>query len=224
VRLKCEQVFAAVDGERAAIRPGVPCVIRGVLPALRICLISGFLISEFAFAFQTGPPVSGGSQGPFTSSGAPANTAGPQGPFMSSGAPANTAGPQAAVAPTGVVPGFDPALEDQQTKLAGIDEAARAGNLEALRQYLQDTDAAVQAAAFEALLAKDEHSAIRDLLAIVRDTKQLTRLQALQLLDSSPQVDEQTVRATLRNALVDPDPLLSQYALVALAVRDAGGQ
>jgi hypothetical protein len=115
-------------------------------------------------------------------------------------------------------------LADQQTRLTAIDEAAGVGNLAVLRQYLQDTDVSVQAAAFTALLANDEHSAIRDLLAIIRDTKHLARLQALQLVDSSPQVNDQTVRAALRDALGDQDPSLRQYALEALAVRDARGR
>jgi HEAT repeat protein len=219
-----------------------------VLAALRNALVDPDpLLSQYALealaardaSTASSTPAGAGSQSPFSSSGAPGDTAGPQGPFMSSGAPGGTAGPQGplsssgaladTVGPQAVVPtrgeakGLDPALEDQQTKLEGIDEAARAGNLDALRHYLQDTDAAVQIAAFEALSARDEHSATEDLLAIIRDTKQLTRGQALRLLDSSPHVDEQTARAALRNATVDPDPLLRQYALKALAVRDAGG-
>ena len=204
MRSQCELVFA-----------------RRVLPALLSCLISGFLISGTVFAFQAGPPANGGPQGAFTSSGAPPNTAGEQGAFTSSGAPPNTAGPQAAVPPTGVVQGTDPSADDQDVKLAGIDSAVRSGNLEALRQYLQDTDAAVQAEAFEALAARDANLAIQSLLAIIRDPNQLTRVQALQLLDTSPQVDEQTALAALRVALVDPDPLLREYAAEALAARDA---
>lgn len=223
--LKLKRVLAACDGERVAVRsPSLLRVIRGVLPVLRISLMSGIVISGFTFAFQAGPPNSGGGpQGPYTSSGAPANTAGPQGPFTSSGAPANTAGSQPVVT-TGAAGGIDLLSQELETKLAGISEAASAENLKALRHYLEDTDAAVQSAAFDALSAKDRQSGGRDLLALISDTAQLSRGQALQLLANSPLVDDQTARAALRSALSDLDPLLRQYANEALALRDAKGE
>jgi hypothetical protein len=217
VRLECKQVLS-VGGVERPIRSVVLRVIRSLFAAPRIWLISGFLIFEYAYAFQTTPP--GGPQGPFTSSGAPANTAGAQGPFTSSGAPPNTAGSQPAL-PSEVISRADPTLEDEDTKLAAIEQAARSEDLGALRKYLQDSNAAVQTAAFEALLARNEASAVQDLLAIIRDTGQLVRLQALQVLDASLQVDDQTVRAALRGLLADPDPVLREYASDALAVRDA---
>jgi len=158
----------------------------------------------------------GGAQGAFVSSGAPANTSGPQKAFFSSGAPRNTAGSQPV---DGDVSGVLP--EDQETKLARIESAANSGSVERLRGYLHDTDASVQASAFYAWFANDDAGAIRQLFSIIGDRAQVTRLQALELLNNSAQVDDQIVRAALRSVAADPDPLLQQYARTSLAVRDA---
>ncbi len=109
--------------------------------------------------------------------------------------------------------------EGEEEKLADIELAAERGDRQALRTHLQDVDAAVQAAAFNALSASDTPSAVQDLLAIIRDQSNPTRWQALWLLDQSWQVDQQIVMQTFRVAARDSDPLVSDYALQALAAR-----
>jgi HEAT repeat protein len=189
---------------------------------LRMTALCGAFFVTYGLAFQNGPPSqSGGAQGAFFSSGAPANTADKQGAFTSSGAPADTAGPQWPVGGTPTDPSFAPLLADPEAKLAAIAGAAGAGNLPAVRLYLKDTDPVIEQAAFEALLANDANSAVQDLLSIIRDTGQLTRRQSLAILASSPGVDEGTIVAVLRNSAGDQDPLVRQYAIEALAFRDA---
>jgi len=187
-------------------------------PLVKKYAIEALALRDAQTTSRGGP--TGSSQGPFTSSGGEANNAGPQGSFMSSGAAANTVGPQSNPHATGVAPAWT--LQDTETKLASVDDAAHGGNLEALRTYVRDADRAVQQAAFDALCANDETSALQELLAIIRDTSQPTRLQALELLNNAPQVDDQTVRSALGNWVSDPDPLVSEYATAALAARNAG--
>lgn len=220
MRLQCERFSAAGGGRMTVVKPDVPVprAFRSVLPALRVCFWSGVLFSQFAFAFQNGRP-SQQPQGSFTASGGSANSAGAQGAFISSGGRANTAAAQAPVGASVAAAG--PAAEDADVGLAGVDRAVQSRDSAALRRYLSDTDAAVQAAAFEQLAADDERSAIRDLSAIIRDRSEPARGQALQLLVNSPEVDEATARAALRSALADPDPLMSEFAADALAALDA---
>jgi len=163
----------------------------------------------------------GPSQGPFTSSGGQANIADQQALFMSSGAQADIGGPQPTTQATGTPPAWT--LADTDTKLAAVDKAAQDGDQEALRTYVRDSDPAVQRAAFDALFAQAEIVAVQDLLSIIRDSSQAARLQTLELLNTAPQIDDQTVRAALRDAVSDPDPLVRAYAAQALAVRNAGG-
>src|SRR5215467_15198295 len=185
-----------------------PCAA-GLTRTLRFAVLSGAFFAAYGLAFQSAAPnQSGAPQGGSFSSGAPANTAGEQGAFTWSGAPANTAGPQLPVAATPPTPDLAPFLADPETKLAGVAEAEETGNLQVLRQYLKDTDPAIQRAAFEALLAEDPNTAVQDLLSIIRDTGQLTRVQTLELLTSSPGVDEQTILAALRSRVADQDPLV----------------
>jgi HEAT repeat protein len=112
--------------------------------------------------------------------------------------------------------------EEQDAKLAAVSAAAKRREREALRRYLRDEDAAVQAAAFTALAAENAPAAIQELLAILKDPDHPTRWQALWLLDQSLQADQQVVRAALRGAAQDADPLVSDYALQALAARQDG--
>ena len=163
----------------------------------------------------------GPSQGPFTSFGGQANIVDQQASFLSSGAQADIGGPQPTTQATGTPPAWT--LADTDTKLAAVDKAAQDGDQEALRTYVRDSDPAVQRAAFDALFAQAEIVAVQDLLSIIRDSSQAARLQTLELLNTAPQVDDQTVRAALRDAVSDPDPLVRAYAAQALAVRNAGG-
>jgi HEAT repeat protein len=105
-------------------------------------------------------------------------------------------------------------LDASQTeKLAAIEGAATGQDREALGKYMQDANAAVQAAAFDALAAHDNPAAVEKLVAEIKDVSQPVRLQALRLLTESPQADEQTVMTTLIDALNGADPSLSAYAL-----------
>jgi hypothetical protein len=118
------------------------------------------------------------------------------------------------------LPGTDPPLDPSQTeKLAAIEPAATSQDREALGKYMQDANAAVQAAAFDALSAHDNPAAVENLLAEIKDVSQPVRLQALQLLSQSPQADEQIVMTTLIDALNGVDPSFSAYAAQALAQR-----
>ena len=118
------------------------------------------------------------------------------------------------------LPGIGPQLDDSQTeKLAAVEAAAAIQDREALGKYMQDANAAVQAAAFDALAAHDNPVAVENLLAEINDPSQSVRLQALQLLTQLPQADEQTVMTTLIDALNGADPAFSAYAAQALAQR-----
>jgi hypothetical protein len=118
------------------------------------------------------------------------------------------------------LPGTDPQLADSQTKkLAAVEAAASSEDREALSKYMQDPNAAVQAAAFDALAANDNPAAVANFLSQINDPSQPGRLQALQLLSQSPQADEQTVLTTLIDALNGTDTSLSAHAAQALAER-----
>lgn len=118
------------------------------------------------------------------------------------------------------LPETGPQLDDSQTeKLAAVEAAAAIQDREALGKYMQDANAAVQAAAFDALAAHDNPVAVENLLAEINDPSQLVRLQALQLLTQSPQADEQTVMSALIDALKGTDSSFSAYAAQALAQR-----
>jgi len=118
------------------------------------------------------------------------------------------------------LPGTSPLLDDSQTvKLAAVETAAASHDREALGEYIQDANAAVQAAAFDALAAHDNPAAVENLLAEINDPSQPVRLQALQVLSQSPQADEQTVMTTLIDALNGADSSFSAYAAKALAQR-----
>jgi len=118
------------------------------------------------------------------------------------------------------LPGAGPLLDDSQTeRLAAVEAAAAIQDREALGKYMQDANAAVQAAAFDALAVHDNPVAVENLLAEINDPSQPLRLQALQLLTQLPQADEQTVMSTLIDALNGADSSFSAYAAQALAQR-----
>src|ERR1700738_4805623 len=107
----------------------------------------------------------------------------------------------------------------QTENLAAIESAATSQDREALGTYMQHSNAAVQAAAFDTLAANDNTAAVENLLAQIKDPSQPSRLQALQLLGQSPQVSEQIVMTTLIDALNGADPSFSASAAHALAER-----
>jgi HEAT repeat protein len=106
-----------------------------------------------------------------------------------------------------------------RVELAAIQAAAASEDREALTKYMQDANAAVQAAAFDALAAQDNPAAVENLAAEIKDDSQPVRLQALQLLTESPQADEQIVMTVLIDALNGADASFSGYAAKALAER-----
>ena len=114
----------------------------------------------------------------------------------------------------------EPDAELQENKLAATQAAAIGGDREVLRKYLQDSDVAIQAAAFDALVGQGRDAAVEDLLANVKDTSQPTRLQALEILVQNGGADEQAVMAVLRDALKDPDPAFNAFAIQELAGQD----
>jgi hypothetical protein len=118
--------------------------------------------------------------------------------------------------------GPGPSLSQDETAKAtmtAVGDAAARGDRLALRRQMNDGDAAVQAAAFEALAAEDAGSAIEALIGIAKAGRQPTRWQALRLLDHAPQADQRKVEEVLRDELADADPLVSEYARAALAAR-----
>jgi HEAT repeat protein len=121
----------------------------------------------------------------------------------------------------GPAPGFS-SDETAKATMTAVEEAAARGDRLALRRHMDDGDAAVQAAAFEALSAEDAGSAVEALIEIVKAGRQPTRWQALRLLDQSPQADQREVEEVLRDAQADADPLVSEYARGALAARAEG--
>jgi HEAT repeat protein len=114
----------------------------------------------------------------------------------------------------------EPEAEPQERQLTALQEAAAYRDWEVLRHALQDTDPALQSAAFAALAAQYKAGAVEELWANVQDTSQPTRLQALALLVQNAEADERTVIEALREALQDPDPAFNAYAVQILAGRD----
>ena len=105
----------------------------------------------------------------------------------------------------------------QQTKLAEIDSAAT--DQATLQYYLRDADPIISASAFNALGLRDKDAAVEATVDVLNDTGEPVRLQALQLLLGSPDLDEATSAGILRTVLEDPDP-----AFVACAAQELGGR
>jgi HEAT repeat protein len=102
----------------------------------------------------------------------------------------------------------------QQTILAQIDSAS--ADQATLRYYLRDPDPIIGAAAFDALGVRNKRAAVEALLDVVNDPTEPVRLQALQLVLNSSDLDEATWVATLRAALADPDPAFAASAMQTL--------
>jgi hypothetical protein len=112
-----------------------------------------------------------------------------------------------------------PTPDAQPGEWAAPAPAARGGETSTLRAALQAGDAAGQAAAFDAVAAQDPDTALRELVASLRDPTNPGRWQALQLLDQTLVGEDATVRTALIDTLQDPDPMLRESALQALARR-----
>jgi hypothetical protein len=108
---------------------------------------------------------------------------------------------------------------EEPRNLASIKLANGINDAERIRPYLQDTNAAVQAAAFQALASQDSVSAVNSLLSVFRDTGSPSRVQALQLLAQSPLVSESDLLQSLQEAAKDSDPSVQSYAVSEIARR-----
>jgi HEAT repeat protein len=101
----------------------------------------------------------------------------------------------------------------QETKLAAI-AAAGIVDTDALRRLMRDRDPVVGSAAFHAWMEGDRNAALQELLDVVVDTTEPTRLRALQLLLAASDSSDAAGLDALRTALADADS-----ALVVLAVQ-----
>ena len=106
----------------------------------------------------------------------------------------------------------------QQTKLARIHSGTT--DQATLQYYLRDADPIVGASAFSALGVGDKQAAVEALLEVVNDPTEPVRLQALQILLASPDVDKATL--DLRAAFDDMDPAFVACAAQELGARDDG--
>jgi len=100
-----------------------------------------------------------------------------------------------------------------------VEAAYQGGDLETLRRILKTGSPSGQASAFDSLHALDPQLAVESVVADFRDHELGSRLQSLQLIDRSSTIDSQTVTSILREALLDEDTTVSDYAIGALARR-----
>ena len=110
----------------------------------------------------------------------------------------------------------DSAAGDPTKRRAAVRVAAARRNLRGLRNAAVDPDQGMQVMAFEALTRLDRREALGALLEAVKSDQPMVRVQTLQWMEQSGQVDQATVLSTLREALRDPDPMVKQYAIQAL--------
>ena len=106
----------------------------------------------------------------------------------------------------------------QQTKLAKIHSGTT--DQATLQYYLRDADPIVGASAFSALGVRDKQAAVEALLEVVNDPTEPVRLQALQILLASSDIDQATL--DLRAAFNDVDPAFVACAAQELGARDDG--
>jgi len=106
----------------------------------------------------------------------------------------------------------------QQTKLTKIHSGTT--NQATLQYYLRDADPIVGASAFSALGVRDKQAAVDALLDVVNDPTEPVRLQALQILLASSDIDQATL--DLRAAFNDVDPAFVACAAQELGARDDG--
>jgi hypothetical protein len=94
------------------------------------------------------------------------------------------------------------------------------GDEDALSKAVKDENPVVQASAFEALNYLDRDGAVSALQSATESDHPATRLQALQLLESTPSAAEGTVLAALARALKDDDTAVRLNAVQALGNRE----
>ena len=107
----------------------------------------------------------------------------------------------------------------QDKALAAVEAAAAKGDLEALAKAVQSPDSAVQAQAFGELSKLNPQVALDALGSVLKSDQPEQRLQALQLLEQSEQVDNDTVISAMSQALNSDEPSIKDFAIQALALR-----
>jgi ribosomal protein S7 len=107
----------------------------------------------------------------------------------------------------------------QDKALAAVEAAAAKGDLEALAKAVQNSDPTVQAQAFGEMSRLNPQAAVEALGNVLKSDEPEQRLQALQLLEQSDQVDNDTVISAMSQALNSDEPSIKDFAIQALAVR-----
>ena len=110
--------------------------------------------------------------------------------------------------------------ERQHEKLAAIARGRETADKRSLAALLRDRDPIIAAAAFDTLREHDSDAASEELLEVIHDTTEPTRLRALQLLVSGADADDASVLDALRFALDDPDSALVVFAAETLGSRE----
>jgi hypothetical protein len=105
-------------------------------------------------------------------------------------------------------------------RLSEIRDSFLNGDEDALSKAVKDENPVVQASAFEALNYLDRDGAVSALQSAMESDHSATRLEALQLLESTPSAAEGTVLAALDRALKDEDTAVRLNAVQALADRE----
>lgn len=113
-----------------------------------------------------------------------------------------------------------------EKRLETLENFARAGDLQGMREALLDPDPPVQTRALELLTEADPEEAATHVIEMTQSDKPEQRMRALDLLNESEVVDEQSVVSALGAALTDTaladttaDEDLKQFAIEALAER-----
>lgn len=104
-------------------------------------------------------------------------------------------------------------------RLEAIESAALAGDLDALRAALRDSDSVNRSRALDLLAEANPEEAAAQVLEMTKSDKPGIRLQALELLNDSEIADEETVVSSLGSALAAADETVKAYAVEALAER-----
>jgi len=136
----------------------------------------------------------------------------------------DAAPPVATEAPSGPKAGGE-AITDlaRSRQFSELDSAAANGDRARLAQALSSPDPAVQARAFDLLVAQDPTAAGQAALTAVRQAPTpASRLQALQFLEGSRVAQADFVNA-LSTAAEDPDPEVRNFAILTLG-RHGGDQ